>query len=538
MAKNIQILKRSTIEVPDISSYKLVLEAVNAENMPNKIFVNQRIRNFAKGTTDDTFAAVCTPTQLEDFLEDTPAQGSSYYRTNIIEIVVRTPEMLLSAFDSIMYEVKKLILDLECLDDLAPPLMYNINPSMVLTDTIALTTQQIAALSTTQLAELNKYAISALTTSQLAALSTAQIGTLTHAQVAALTANQVASLNTAAVAALTGPQIAALNISAVAALLPGQLAVISTDQVNTLTVNQVAALSAWQVAALSTAAVAALSTSQIVALTSGAVAGMTTAEVSALTTSQLAAMEPTDVAAIIPAAIHNLTTEQLTAFTTKEIAAFTPAQVTALTTDQVGSLTISQQNAIPAAPAPPTPPVRTLWLSPKVVAKNAPEIISLSDFANNCVRANIGNAASWTITPYSFVDAEVTYYDNAGVIFNINNVSPTASKAVLTVIYKNDVDNPERPGKDAAGYQYPYLYVRNLTGAIEGRFTVKWNGVTIVEASDELPGGVFDYYPDEVTNFGAGGKLAPTQSTGMVIEIEATGSATAISGEVFFGYYI
>lgn len=127
MPKSIQISKRSTVEVPSISSYKLVVEAINAENMPDKIFVNQRIHNFAKDMFDDIFVAVCTPTQLEDFAEDSPEEGTSYYRTNRIELIARTPEGLQTIFDSLLFEVKKLVVDLTDLDNLAPAVVYNIS---------------------------------------------------------------------------------------------------------------------------------------------------------------------------------------------------------------------------------------------------------------------------------------------------------------------------------------------------------------------------------------------------------------------------
>jgi len=126
MSKSIQIVKHSTIELPDISSYKLVVRAENAQNMPDKIFVKQRIRNFAKNTIDETFVAVCTPTQLEDFEEDAPGEGSSYFRTNQIELVGRTPEWLVTVFDSLLYETKKLVVDLTDLDSLSEATVYNI----------------------------------------------------------------------------------------------------------------------------------------------------------------------------------------------------------------------------------------------------------------------------------------------------------------------------------------------------------------------------------------------------------------------------
>lgn len=127
MSKSIQISKRSTIEVPDISSYKLVVEAINAQNMPNKIFVKQRITNFAKGTIDDIFVAIATPTQLEDFAEDSPEEGTSFFRSSSIELVGRTPEMLQTVFASIIYETKKLVVDLTDMDNLSDAQVFNIN---------------------------------------------------------------------------------------------------------------------------------------------------------------------------------------------------------------------------------------------------------------------------------------------------------------------------------------------------------------------------------------------------------------------------
>jgi len=127
MTKSIQLSKRTTSYSPDILSYKLVVEAINAVNMPSKIFVKQRIRNFAKNIFEDTFVAVCTPTQLEDFLEDAPDKNTSYFRTNSIELVGRTAEMVQAVFDSLLYEVKKLTADLTEMDKLTVAHIYEIS---------------------------------------------------------------------------------------------------------------------------------------------------------------------------------------------------------------------------------------------------------------------------------------------------------------------------------------------------------------------------------------------------------------------------
>ena len=126
MPKSIQIVKQSTVELPEISSYKLIVQTKNAQEMSGKIFIKQRVRNFARNTTDDIFVAICTPTQLEDFDEDAPAEGSSYFRSDYIELIGRTPEFLQEVFDTLIYETKKLVVDLSDLDSLTEAQVYTI----------------------------------------------------------------------------------------------------------------------------------------------------------------------------------------------------------------------------------------------------------------------------------------------------------------------------------------------------------------------------------------------------------------------------
>lgn len=127
MAKSIKIVKKSTVELPDISSYKLVVQAIEPVEMDGKVFIKQRIRNFAKETTDDIFVGVCTPTQLEDFEEDAPGHGTSFFRTDSIELVARTPEVIQEVFSSLVYEVKKLVVDLTDLESLQDEEIYSIS---------------------------------------------------------------------------------------------------------------------------------------------------------------------------------------------------------------------------------------------------------------------------------------------------------------------------------------------------------------------------------------------------------------------------
>jgi hypothetical protein len=126
MPKAIQISRQSTVWIPHLQSYKLVVEAINPEDMPQEVFIKQRLKNFAQDSFDDNFVAVCTPVQLEDLPVNAPDAGNSFYRVSKIELVGRLPEALDKIFDSLLYEVEKLVADLNALDDLKEAVIYNV----------------------------------------------------------------------------------------------------------------------------------------------------------------------------------------------------------------------------------------------------------------------------------------------------------------------------------------------------------------------------------------------------------------------------
>lgn len=126
MPKAIQISSQSTIWTPRLQAYKLVVEAINPENMPSEIFIKQRMKNFAQDTFDDNFVGVCTPEQLEDFPLNSPNRDSSFYRVSKIELIGRLPETLNTIFNSLLYEVQKLVEDLNSLDFLEEAKIYNV----------------------------------------------------------------------------------------------------------------------------------------------------------------------------------------------------------------------------------------------------------------------------------------------------------------------------------------------------------------------------------------------------------------------------
>jgi len=111
----LDLVRKATDFDPKASSYKLILEVNSAQNITPKIFVNQRLKNLSEDTFEDVFAAVATPAQLEDFDEDSPGPGSSYYRTNKIEILSRNADYLDDVYDDIVWQVQKLVDDMKAL---------------------------------------------------------------------------------------------------------------------------------------------------------------------------------------------------------------------------------------------------------------------------------------------------------------------------------------------------------------------------------------------------------------------------------------
>jgi len=137
---SIQLLRKSTKWIPDLSSYKLVLEVISTQSISKSVFVKQRIHDFAKGKFIDVFAAVCTPTQLQDFNEKSPASGTSYFRDSLVELVARTPEVLEAIFNSIVYELNKLALDVSVMEDLSVDGIYTITGDTAVRETLSVIT--------------------------------------------------------------------------------------------------------------------------------------------------------------------------------------------------------------------------------------------------------------------------------------------------------------------------------------------------------------------------------------------------------------
>lgn len=114
-----------------ISSYRMRITITEADGINPKVFVNQRLRDTTKQTFEDVFVAVATPVQLEDFGEDAPLEGSSYFRTSIIDVMSRNADYLEEVADDIIWNIQKLISDVDSLQSFVTSGIFTINASSV-----------------------------------------------------------------------------------------------------------------------------------------------------------------------------------------------------------------------------------------------------------------------------------------------------------------------------------------------------------------------------------------------------------------------
>jgi hypothetical protein len=124
------------------------------------------------------------------------------------------------------------------------------------------------------------------------------------------------------IAALTSTQISAITTEDLRALTGAQLTAMGTADFNAMGTTQFAALTSGQINGLSTAMIAAMETSDIAAFTTAGIRGLTTAQIQAFTTTQIQALETSDIAA--------MTTSQVQGFETADIQAMSSAQLSAL----------------------------------------------------------------------------------------------------------------------------------------------------------------------------------------------------------------
>lgn len=97
-------------------SYRMDLIVTAADDMPKEVFVKQRF-----AIDDDAFAAVASPSQLEDLPVNEPNGDTSYFRSDAVSLVAVNQVTLEDIYSMVVTEVQQLVLNLNALDVEAVP---------------------------------------------------------------------------------------------------------------------------------------------------------------------------------------------------------------------------------------------------------------------------------------------------------------------------------------------------------------------------------------------------------------------------------
>jgi len=124
-------LTRKLNTLPNLQSYRLTLEVTSSENVVKSIFVMQRDRDPKNNKIKDSFVALATPTQISDLDENSPEEGSIFYRTHTVDLVGRTLEYIESLFDSIVSEIQSLVDGVDILDIYTEDGLYEITANTI-----------------------------------------------------------------------------------------------------------------------------------------------------------------------------------------------------------------------------------------------------------------------------------------------------------------------------------------------------------------------------------------------------------------------
>jgi len=165
-----------------------------------------------------------------------------------------------------------------------------------------------------------------------------------------LTSVQMSAIGTTNLAALETRDVAALDTFIISKLSSTQLGALTTDQIVGLTADQALAISSASTAGLTTAQIAAFETRDLVALhsvtfkslTSNQIGALTTAQVTNLGTAQLSAMDSVDLQGLTTSGMSALTGTQLAAFSSVQMSAFSTTQLSYIETADISSMTSVQ----------------------------------------------------------------------------------------------------------------------------------------------------------------------------------------------------
>lgn len=129
--KKIILSRRAVHFDAKISSYKLALEVTSSEGIIKEVFVKQRLRNPMTNTFNDVFAAIASPTQLEDLDRNSPSADTTYFLVSKVDLVGASAEYLDEVFNSIVADIQRLVTDCEIVENLSPDGIYTIQSDTI-----------------------------------------------------------------------------------------------------------------------------------------------------------------------------------------------------------------------------------------------------------------------------------------------------------------------------------------------------------------------------------------------------------------------
>ena len=133
--KTISMVVNGPNKVTDnvLPAYRIDLSITAANDITTKIFVKKRFKKY-DGTLDDSFVAVASPTNLQDFAEDAPNEGQNYFRTNCISLQTSDVNYLNTVLQEILSDISLLLNEETVLDGISnQSITYTITPSSITT---------------------------------------------------------------------------------------------------------------------------------------------------------------------------------------------------------------------------------------------------------------------------------------------------------------------------------------------------------------------------------------------------------------------
>lgn len=119
MARRIKLTRADAATQPykRFEAHRMQVTASNAEEMPNTVFVFQRLPGTPYGSSPaDDFVTVATALDLSAYPENTPVDGSDFFRKAVVVLDFHTPEAMLDAWNAIKARVAILKDQLDSLD--------------------------------------------------------------------------------------------------------------------------------------------------------------------------------------------------------------------------------------------------------------------------------------------------------------------------------------------------------------------------------------------------------------------------------------